>query len=645
MPVLILVSVVAVGFVGFLLVRGVDGETLLGASRRALLDPTGFVVIAVALIAAFAMRAVAWCRLIERLPFGQALAAIHLALAGNHVLPFRLGEPLRVTSVVRRTEVKMAEATATTVLLRSADVAALLVLGAIALPSLAAGLIRPIGVVIATAVCAVGVAALVHLVRLRSNHGGRTAGIRLPDLVTVALVVLAWIAESVVVWQVARWFGIELGPQQAVGVLAAAVSVQIVAVTPGGVGTYEAAAAAALVATGVPPSTALAVAVAVHGVKTVYSLAAGAVALVRPDPSIVGRLRMVRPLVARSAPVACSGPIVLFLPAHNEEPRVAAVVNRAPDRVGGHPVEVVVVDDGSTDGTAAAARAAGATVVSHSINRGLGAAVRTGIEYCRRAGATAGVFCDADGEYDPAELATMVEPIMAGRAHYVVGSRFVGRIGRMLPHRRLGNRLLTRWVRYVTGVPVTDGQSGYRALSAEALAAAEVAHDYNYAQVLTIDLLDKGFGYHEVGIGYSFRRSGQSFVHLGHYLKQVVPTVWRQLNPGRDPVASQEEPPSWIIDAGSVASVPLSSSPACLSPGVAATTAPPSETSPRTTEARPKGRRRTSTRAMVTVRAPKRARAPVPALPPTVPRPMTPANRSRPKEATPTRRTSPHTGR
>lgn len=507
------------------------------------------------------MRAVAWTRLLDRLPFGQALAAIHLALAGNHVLPFRLGEPLRVSSVVRRTDVGMAEAAATTVVLRSADVLSLLILGAVALPSLAVGVVRPAGVVLTFAVAVAGLIAVAVLVRLRSRAPD-TVAVRLPDLITVALVFLAWVAEAIVVWRVGRWFEIDLGPQEAVAVLAAAVSVQVVAITPGGIGTYEAAAAAALVAFGVPTSTALAVAVAVHAVKTVYSVAAGTVALVWPDPSIVGRFRMGRPGARQPAPVTGPGPIVLFLPAHNEAPRVAAVVARAPERLGDHPVEVVVVDDGSSDRTAAAARDAGALVLTHPANRGLGAAVRTGIEHCKRVGASAGVFCDADGEYDPVELATVVGPILAGRAHYVVGSRFIGDIGRMLPHRRLGNRLLTRWVRFITDAPVTDAQSGYRALSADALAAVEIAHDYNYAQVLTIDLLAKGFDYHEVGISYSFRRSGQSFVRLGPYLRQVVPTVWHQLNPGRDPIVSQEELPSWTTDAGSVASVPLSS-PAC----------------------------------------------------------------------------------
>jgi hypothetical protein len=100
----------------------------------------------------------------------------------------------------------------------------------------------------------------------------------------------------------------------------------------------------------------------------------------------------------------------------------------------------------------------------------------------------------------------------------------------MRPHRRLGNVVLSHALAFVARTPITDGQSGYRALSAGAAAAAEVIHDFNYAQVLTLDLLGKGFRYREVPIGYAFRTSGRSFVRLGRYLRNVIPAVHRELN-------------------------------------------------------------------------------------------------------------------
>lgn len=229
------------------------------------------------------------------------------------------------------------------------------------------------------------------------------------------------------------------------------------------------------------------------------------------------------------APPRHDGPVVFFFPARNEGPRLGAVLARVPAEVRGRPVVMVVVDDGSTDDTVAVARAGGATVIRHPEGRGLGAAVRTGIAAAVDAGAAAVAFCDADGEYDPAELAALVGPVLDGSSDYVVGSRFAGEIAWMRPHRRLGNLALTAWVRWIVRTPVTDGQSGYRALSADAARSVRIAHDYNYAQVLTIDLVARGFRYGEVPISYRFRTSGRSFVRLGRYLRCVVPTVVRQL--------------------------------------------------------------------------------------------------------------------
>lgn len=223
-------------------------------------------------------------------------------------------------------------------------------------------------------------------------------------------------------------------------------------------------------------------------------------------------------------------PVVVFFPAHDEAPTVASVVRRAPSEVCGHPVVVVVVDDGSTDATSHLAAAAGADVVRLPVNRGLGAAVRVGLAHAVAAYRPVAVaFADADAEYAPEELARLVAPIVEGAADYVVGSRFRGEIRHMLRRRRLGNHALTVALRLVTRAPISDGQSGYRALSARAAADASVIHDYNYAQVLTIDLLSKGFRYAEVPISYSFRVRGSSFVRPLEYLRRVVPAVVRQL--------------------------------------------------------------------------------------------------------------------
>jgi hypothetical protein len=361
--------------------------------------------------------------------------------------------------------------------------------------------------------------------------------IRLPGPIVAVGTVVAWLLEAVVIWQCAHWAGIELTPMGAVLVTTIAVSAQIAAIAPSGFGTYEAASVAAYSALGHDPGAGLVAALLAHGLKTAYSLVAGGVALVAPAPSLLGRFRLPRsiPTIA-AAPPDRSGRVAVVFPAHDEEESVADVVGRTPTSVCGRPVDVLVVDDGSSDRTAARAHEAGARVVSFEHNRGLGAAVRFGLHDAAARGAAAVAFLDADGEYAPEELEQLVAPVLDGRADYVVGSRFAGTIEHMRPHRRVGNVVLTRLLSFTARRPITDGQSGYRVLSNRAAADAEVIHDFNYAQVLTLDLLGKGYRYTEVPITYRFRTAGRSFVKLGRYLRRVGPAVYRELNqsPDRD---------------------------------------------------------------------------------------------------------------
>lgn len=508
-------------------------EEAVGALRRVVRSlaeaPAGLTLALGCYATAFGLRALAWRATLPGLSAGQAWAALHVSLLGNHVLPLRLGELLRVTSVLRRTDLAARPVVASAVTLRAGDLLAVGALAAIAVPGLLSRLVGPWWWVFAGAAAAVAVIGLVWSKRLAAVG----AQVRLPPLPAGVAVVAAWLLESVVVYEVARAAMRPLTFGEAIAVTAVTIVAQAVAVTPGGLGTYEAAATAAMVAVGVPAESAFAIALTTHAVKTVYSLVVGGVALAVPSPPYFGRWRLPRALPPAPAPMAVApdAPVVAVLPMHNEEAAVGSVVAGLLAQDLGRRLVVLAIDDGSTDSSAAQARAAGAVVVTQPRNLGLGAAVRRGLVEAMAYRPAAVLYLDADGEYAPADAPTVLAPILAGRADYVVGSRFAGRIGRMLPHRRVGNHLLTWWVRWLTRRPgITDGQSGYRAFSPAAAAAAEIVHDYNYAQVLTIDLLAKGFRYSEVPIRYSFRDTGTSFVRLGRYLRHVVPAVHRELN-------------------------------------------------------------------------------------------------------------------
>jgi hypothetical protein len=214
--------------------------------------------------------------------------------------------------------------------------------------------------------------------------------------------------------------------------------------------------------------------------------------------------------------------------ARDEEDAVGSVLEWLPRAACGLQVDVLLVDDGSRDATARVARARGARVHSHPVSLGLGAALRTGLVTARDEGYAAAVYVDGDGEYDPADFEAVLEPVARGRADYVLGSRFLGSRDGMSWHRTLANRGISALLGFLTHTVTSDAQTGYRAFSAHALAVARIAHDYNYAQVLTLSLWAHGIDPVEVPIRYRRRTSGRSFVRYPEYLARVAPAVWRE---------------------------------------------------------------------------------------------------------------------
>lgn len=158
---------------------------------------------------------------------------------------------------------------------------------------------------------------------------------------------------------------------------------------------------------------------------------------------------------------------VAVIPAFREETRIGATIRGVLPYVDA----VIVVDDGSGDGTAERAREAGARVLSHRLNRGQGAALRTGTEAALRIGADVLVHVDADGQHDPTSIPALLEPLVAGATDVVFGSRFMGEDALGMPMNRRALLIAARTFNALAvGVPrrVTDPQSGFRALTADA---------------------------------------------------------------------------------------------------------------------------------------------------------------------------------
>jgi len=300
-----------------------------------------------------------------------------------------------------------------------------------------------------------------------------------------------------------------------------------------------------------------------------------------------------RPLVPVEDPAVESIPGALgrtlaIVVARDEEAAVGAVLNALPTEACGEPVDVLLVDDGSRDRTPEIAREQGARVASHPVSRGLGAALRTGLEIARDEGYAAAVYLDGDGEYDPADFERVLDPVARGRADYVLGSRFLGSRDGMSWHRTLANRMTSALLGFLMETVTSDGQTGYRALSARALGAARIRHDYNYAQILTLSLWGQGIEPVEVPIRYRRRTSGRSFVRYPEYLARVAPAVWREwraARASRKTSAAAAIPKAAASQNGQPPSDVNSGSPSVSGPNGASGRSAASEPSPQRTSA------------------------------------------------------------
>lgn len=222
--------------------------------------------------------------------------------------------------------------------------------------------------------------------------------------------------------------------------------------------------------------------------------------------------------------------LIVQIPCFNEEETLPRTVGEIPKDIDGiDTVEILVVDDGSTDGTVKAAREAGVHHIVRNIrNRGLAKAFLVGLDASLRLGADIIVNTDGDNQYRGEDIPRLIEPILKGRAEMVVGDRRTGDI----PHFSLKKKVLQRLgsfvVRRLSGTEVADTVSGFRAFSREAALQLNILSNYSYTVETILQAGNKGIPIATVAIGTNPKtRESRLMKHLFGFVTSQMATMIR----------------------------------------------------------------------------------------------------------------------
>ncbi|MDI6821514.1 MAG: glycosyltransferase family 2 protein [Actinomycetota bacterium] len=222
--------------------------------------------------------------------------------------------------------------------------------------------------------------------------------------------------------------------------------------------------------------------------------------------------------------------LVVMIPAYNEEKSIASVIQEIPRDIPGiDKVDVLVVDDGSTDNTAEVARKAGADyILSQKTNRGLAFTFKIGLETALKLGADIVVNTDADLQYNQQEIPKLIKPILEHKADIVLGNRQVWKLDHMVFGKKWGNVIGSFFVRRLVGYPIYDSQTGFRAFSREAALRINVLSDYTYTQETIIQAINKRLVVSEVPCTFRAREGHSKLIsNIPSYIRRAGITIVR----------------------------------------------------------------------------------------------------------------------
>ncbi len=205
----------------------------------------------------------------------------------------------------------------------------------------------------------------------------------------------------------------------------------------------------------------------------------------------------------------------IIIPAYNEEKTIGSVISNLKK----HKYhKIVVVNDNSKDKTEEISLRNGATVLTHKLNRGQGAALATGNEYALRNGAEIIVHFDADGQMQAEDIPAMINPLIKKEADITMGSRFLGKASNIPTSKKIILFLGRVFLRTFFGVKLTDSQCGFRALSRKGAQSIEIKQDkMEHASEILIEVFQKKLKYKEIPVTIKYTEYSKQHSHHGRF--------------------------------------------------------------------------------------------------------------------------------
>jgi glycosyltransferase involved in cell wall biosynthesis len=218
--------------------------------------------------------------------------------------------------------------------------------------------------------------------------------------------------------------------------------------------------------------------------------------------------------------------IFIVIPTFNEKMIISSVIDEI--RSAGHQ-DIIIVDDGSSDGTSQKAKEKNVISLRHKINRGKGAATKTGIEAAKILDADIVVTMDGDGQHDPSDIQSLIDPIISKKFDVVLGTRLANPKGMPL-HKIAANKIGNFFTWYIYGLWVTDSQSGFRAYSRKAIFEINTRTDrYEYDSEVIYEIKKNKLKYAEFPIKVRYTKYSMNKAHKQSFmngLKTLYKMIW-----------------------------------------------------------------------------------------------------------------------